>query len=258
MTGGMKNPGLFTTVGKCIYCGSTGPDLTDEHAVPLGLLPREEPGIVLKEASCPRCAVITSRFESVILRKLWRPIRAGLNLRSYRKSAVPREYPLQIERNGKSEVVTLPLEEFPAVAMFPTFKLPGCISGDHIENGIGVNGNWTIQLCGPPAMEVAAKLGATKISITHTFDGMAYEILLCKVAYCYAVTQVGAEQITENFIAAVILGQSPQVGEWLGFDGKELLDKNPFHSVGVIVQQGSYIPEYVSLQSIMLLNITWS
>lgn len=204
----------------------------------MGLLPSGEPGMVLRKASCNSCATITSAFERTVLRKLWQPIRAGLNLRSYRKKDVPRFYPVQIERNGIPEEVTLPLADFPAVTMFPTFKPPGCLTGECLENGIGVNGNFTIQVAGPLLTDVALKLGASKISVTCTFERHTYERLLCKVAYCYAVTQLGLDSIENNFIVPIILGNSPQVGQWLGCDGKVLLNPNNFHSFGISVQDG--------------------
>ena len=54
------NRGLFIKVNQCIYCGNEGPGLTDEHGIPLGLLPQGEPGLLLRNATCCSCAKMTS------------------------------------------------------------------------------------------------------------------------------------------------------------------------------------------------------
>jgi hypothetical protein len=44
---------------KCIYCGKLDTKLSDEHIVPESL-----GGVhIIRKASCPECATITSRFE---------------------------------------------------------------------------------------------------------------------------------------------------------------------------------------------------
>lgn len=232
------SPGLFAQVDKCIYCGVDGPDLTNEHVVPLGLLPATEPGIILRKASCVPCAAITSAFERAVLRGLWQPIRAGLKLRSSRKKETHRLYPVHIEREGKPEEISLPVDEFPAVMIFPTFMPPGCLSGEWLEDGILTNGTLMIQVAGPSLENVAKKLRATTVRIISTFHALTYERLICKVAYGFAVAKLGFANIDKNFIAPIILGQSSQVGRWLGYDGRELVNPNYYHSLGVSVVNG--------------------
>lgn len=230
--------GLFAQIDKCIYCGVDGPDLTDEHVVPLGLLPATEPGIILRKASCVPCAAITSKFEQAVLRDLWLPIRAGLKLRSRKKRDTKKLFPILIERDGKSEEVFLPAAQFPAVMIFPTFALPGCISGEYIEDGININGTFTIQVAGPSLEDVGKKLRATKVSVRSTFHALTFERLLCKVAYGFAVTQLGLANIDTNFVVPIILGQNSQVGHWLGYDGKEVVKRNCYYSLGISLQGG--------------------
>lgn len=230
--------GLFAQIDKCIYCGVEGPDLTDEHVVPFGLLPRTEPGIILRKASCRPCAAITSKVERAVLRELWQPIRAGLNLRSRRKGDALKLYPLVIEQDGREKEIFLPVDEFPVVMIFPTFAQPGCISGESLEDGINVNGTFTIQLAGPSLENVARKLQTTKVSVKATFRVLTYERLLCKVAYGFAIAKLGLASIDKNFLVPIILGHDSKVGQWLGFDGKELVKPNYYHSLGLQVQGG--------------------
>ena len=109
---------------QCIYCASAAPDLTDEHAIPLGKLPKGAPGLVLRNASCKRCSEITSAFERSVLQRLWQPARAGLGLRSYRKRNYAKEYPLTIVRNGHAEDVLLPLRDYPATMQLIEYPPP--------------------------------------------------------------------------------------------------------------------------------------
>ena len=102
---------MFVEINRCIYCGNEGPDLNDEHGVPLGLLPQGEPGLVLRNASCDACSAVTSSFERSVLQRLWQPARAGLGLRSYRKRSHPKTYPLTLVRDSGTEDVFLPLDQ---------------------------------------------------------------------------------------------------------------------------------------------------
>jgi HNH endonuclease len=47
-----RGPVQFTSKGACIYCGTTGVKLTDEHIVPYSLGGSH----VLRDASCLQCA----------------------------------------------------------------------------------------------------------------------------------------------------------------------------------------------------------
>jgi hypothetical protein len=65
------NRGLFIEINRCIYCGKNESSLHNEHGVPVGLLPKGEPGLVLGSASCRSCAEKTSLFERAVLQRLW-------------------------------------------------------------------------------------------------------------------------------------------------------------------------------------------
>jgi hypothetical protein len=65
---------IYLCVGRCIYCDADDVKLTDEHIIPLGLY---SPGI-LPKASCPKCAVVTSRIEGKVLRSEFGSIRLHL------------------------------------------------------------------------------------------------------------------------------------------------------------------------------------
>src|SRR5262245_63413163 len=67
--------------GACIYCGTRGVVLTDEHVIPLSLGGQH----ILEGASCRSCADITTRFERDVARDMWGDARSSYNVQSRRK-----------------------------------------------------------------------------------------------------------------------------------------------------------------------------
>jgi len=87
------------TIGKCICYGTTAEPLQDEHVVPYGL---NGPWI-LREASCPKCAAITSAFEGSVLRGFLREIRSALGFKTRRKKQQPKTFSLSVTRGEEEE-----------------------------------------------------------------------------------------------------------------------------------------------------------
>src|SRR5229473_1218955 len=88
-----------TEIGKCIYCGTTEGDLTEEHVTPFGLSGR----LVLLNASCRSCAKITSALETTLLRHQWFAARAALRTRHQKERRQPQ--PMLIEKDGEIKTV---------------------------------------------------------------------------------------------------------------------------------------------------------
>lgn len=231
--------GLFVEIEKCIYCASATADLTDEHAIPLGLLPEGAPGLVLRNASCIKCSGITSAFERSILRRLWQPARAGLGLRSYRKRHYEKKYPLTIIRREQVEEVLLPLTDFPATMQFIEYPPPAYFCGKVHQNGILLNAARIIQVAGPPLQELASRLDAKSYQFKSDFEGVTYERLLLKVAYCFTAALLGLGSLESVYILPALLGTKEDIGTWLGCDGESHLDSRGFHacSISVIGQE---------------------
>ncbi|MEO7860033.1 MAG: hypothetical protein ABIU05_06235 [Nitrospirales bacterium] len=216
---------LIAQINKCIYCGSDGPDLTDEHVIPLGLLPKDEPGLVLGRASCNPCSAITSAFERAVLRRLWLPARAGLGLRSYRKRKIPREYPISVIRDGIEEEVMLPLEEFPATLQLIEFQPPVHFTKVPYESRIVVNASVITQVAGPPVEEIAKKLRVKTLRFKATFERDTFERLILKIAHGFAVSKLGLGGIEQSYVLPALLGQRDDMGRWLGCDGMQQLNR---------------------------------
>ena len=150
-------------INRCIYCHSTEKPLSREHIIPAGL----NGTWTLQRASCDRCRMITSAFETAVLRVVFLHARAGLGFRTNRGH--PDSLPLLIDREGQWTEVEVPLAEYPAVILFPTFALPAELDTRTYAGGIAVNGQWAIQVAGPRADEVAKRLGTTSIRFTTSF-----------------------------------------------------------------------------------------
>src|SRR5205807_9538393 len=91
-------------IGQCIYCGTTEGPLQDEHTVPYGF----NGDSVLLEASCKKCADITSAFETVVLRDTLSAARAAVGAKTRRKKRRQSPLPLYVVRNGKEEEIEAP------------------------------------------------------------------------------------------------------------------------------------------------------
>lgn len=93
----------YQPVGKCIYCGSTGKKLTDEHIIAFGL----NANSILPDASCEDCNKITSNVEGKILRGLAWQMRTFLGFQTRRSKDVPNTFPLGLVKDGKEEIVLI-------------------------------------------------------------------------------------------------------------------------------------------------------
>lgn len=198
-------------VGECIYCGAKDGPLTDEHIVPAAL----SGNAVLPEASCADCGEVTSRFELTVTREQLLQVRAQLGLRSRRKS-LPKEMPLTIERAEKPETVLLGRTEHPTMVLFLLYPLPGILTGTWPEKGVTIIGHQLHQVGGPPLEEVMKKLGSKTVTSTHSFKGNEFERLLAKIAYGFAVAQVGIDKVRDSPLRSTILGTIDDAGKWIG------------------------------------------
>ena len=213
-------------IGRCIYCGTSEGHLSREHIIPFGL----NGTWVLQEASCKKCGRITSDFEKLVLRGVFLPARTGLRFRTRRK--LPDVYSLQYERDGQFLDANVLIVDCPAVANFPTFAMPASLDGREYSSGIDVNGRWMIQVAGPKVEETAKKLKTKTLRFTSTFEGHSFPRLIAKVAYGVAVADFGLDMIQEAYVLPAILGQSNDIGRWLGCDGSTEID-NPTYLHGV-------------------------
>lgn len=202
----------FQPVGICIYCGASE-DLQREHVIPFGL----SGTAVLPAASCRTCAKVTSNFELRVLRGSMRDVRVFRRLRSRSRHVDARlTQRLRIRRNGVLETVELPLEQYPILLHFPTFSMPGILSG-HDGSGIQMMGIATLQF-GTHPQELGKRLEAQELVFdAPPDDSIAFAKLIGKIGYAMAVAQ-GALNVAERRpeIVASLLGELDEIGRWVG------------------------------------------
>jgi hypothetical protein len=204
---------VYPTVGKCIYCGSTE-GLSEEHIVPFGLGGDH----VLPDASCKKCADITSKSELDILRGLWWATRAALGFPSRRKKDMPTTYTVKIEtKDGVEKELTLGENEKFAVACFleytpPTFLAEG---SPHVQ-GIFITG--FRQVVFGELEKIAKKYNIASISGTVTYKESNFARMLAKIAWGFAVGSFGLDSFEEVYVTDSILNKKDDVGTWVGSD----------------------------------------
>ena len=203
---------VLDKIGKCIYCGETEKPLQTEHIIPYGLNGPWE----LLEASCDKCAAITSAFESTVLKKSLIVPRVALDFPTRRKDQRPKKFNFAITRNGRQEVLKVPMHEHFAVIILPISEFPAYLDGHPYEKGVNLIGAIEIQVGGPSIKELIKRYGTKKLSITVTWHGNCFERMLAKIAYGFSVAYLGMENIEEVYILPAILGQKDDVGRWVG------------------------------------------
>lgn len=209
----MKLPRIVLgKIGKCIYCGETEKLLRTEHIIPYGLNGPWE----LLEASCEKCAAITSAFELTVLKDSLIVPRVALDFPTRRKGQRPKKFNFAITRNGRQEVVNVPIHEHFAMMILQILEFPAYLDGRPYKKGVNIIGAIEIQVGGPPIKEIIKRYGTGKISTKVTWHDNCFERMLAKIAYGFSVAYLSMENIEEVYILPAILGQKNDVGRWVG------------------------------------------
>ena len=111
-------------IGYCIYCGDKTSALSDEHIVPFSL----SGGAVLPNASCAKCAKVTSRFEGDIARQQLGAfrVRAGLPTRRPNRRPSKLRFDL-IDKDGTKRSVDVVPEQHPGTLLMPDLPEPSLL-----------------------------------------------------------------------------------------------------------------------------------
>ena len=218
---------VLKTVGECIYCGSTE-DLSEEHIVPYGLGAEW----VLEKASCRKHRDITSKFEMEILRKLWGPVRAAMNIQS-RRGHEGKSYPVNIiQQNGETATVHLDAAKFGAPMHYLMLPCPRYLSGEISDEDLSFHGRVTHILPDPERFrnEMRRAFNPKRVDITISFRPVAFAQLLAKIAYGFAIGHYGIEGIETCYLLNAI-DTGAGIGRWVGCldhgstsAGKELIE----------------------------------
>lgn len=202
----------YTPFGRCIYCASAS-DLRIEHIIPYGLGGTLE----LPASTCKSCADVTSRIERVVLRgELW-AVRVYRDVQSRRgHKDAPKNYPLEVEKDGTRRTIELPASDYPILLHFPTFSAPRVLTTAEKRPGIDVTGIITLSF-GPHPEAVLRKLGGDALCTTQTQHPAEFARMIAKIAYSMAAATGALELINEpSPICGVILGTDLAIGHYVG------------------------------------------
>lgn len=248
-------PNFPRVVGACIYCGAgPAPDapLGDEHVVPYGLSGEW----VLRDASCPSCADVTSNVERDVLRNALLPLRAKLGLRTRRKRERPATLPL-VARCGDgpdAEHVTLhlPAAEHPGTVFFPRFP-PAAALRPRASYGGGTDvlGSYLFYAERERLARLRAELGAATFTARATFKPAAFARTVAKIGYAFAVACVGLDAL-EDAVAEVparpvVLGHTADVSRWVGGDWSAPVNPAEGRHAVTLTQVDGWLTAFVRL-----------
>lgn len=219
-----SGPTVYGPVGRCIYCGSdgNGAALSDEHIIPLSL----GGGDILREASCSKCATITSRLERYCGRELFWELRLCEGFPSRRMKERPKTLPLAINFGERIEQLETPIANFPGTVAFIIWPPPGILFSEIPSEMFGASRvvSWTLK---SRLNKTKAPSGAKSARIEDiAIDGRTFARAIAKIAHCHAVSELGLNSF-RPFLPEVILGTDPRLSYMIGAE-PELLPPAPY------------------------------
>jgi len=206
----------FGPIGRCIYCGATD-GLTEEHVVPQFLSGR----LSLTEASCGRCAKITSGFESKCAQKNF-----DTALPFMFKRASRRRLPVTLIINGKRHTKRIEPHNYPPTLQLPIYAPPDhAVGRQPAESALPIRKEmwgwvWEQPHEPPGAWEkkvrqLLRESGASHVAIPGKFDDRSFVRLLAKIGYGYAIAQFGLG-FFQPLILGTILDENYPAGRFVG------------------------------------------
>lgn len=199
-------------INKCIYCDGIGS--TDEHAIPFAL----GGTMLLKNASCEECRVITSKFERNPLKDNWAVARAVLDYPSRRRDYDSETYPFDVVlKDGTETTLQLQRSEVVGLAPFMEYTLPGFFQPEGYTHGIRLSGHRVVAF-GPNYMNLVEKYGIRTLHYKVEHKGNDFERMVAKVAYSFTVGIIGLDAFKDRLVLPAILNTRDEIGFWMGCD----------------------------------------
>jgi hypothetical protein len=208
----VREPAFPQTIGACIYCGCRDEDLSDEHVIPFAL----GGNWILKKASCRAHRDLTSAIEGAVLHHAWGPARAALGIQTRHKQSRSKGLPVRLERNGRVESISVPIEQHPAALVMLVFAPPGVMPAKPKIAGTPV-----IRMPGGyrrgKAEDLVSRYGAGGVRVRYPAP-TSYARFLAKVAYSFVVACDGLEACRDTPVLAALLGIGPSIFKFVGND----------------------------------------
>jgi hypothetical protein len=147
-------------------------------------------------------------------------MRTALGFQTRRPKDAPSTFPLGLVRNGKEEIINVPVKEHLIVLPLPLFKFPAYLD-THIfkkyrdyKEGIEITAIEVVWFSDPE--QIRQRYNADRIFVIQKVDHIAFAQMLGKIAYCLTVAEFGLEAIEEAYVLPAILGKRNDIGQWVG------------------------------------------
>jgi hypothetical protein len=199
-------PEFPVMVGRCIYCGSVE-GLSDEHVIPYGLGGQWK----LLDASCRKCADVTSAIEGRVLRWGLGDLRRKLSFPTRRPKRGPISLGYRVGEEDRNEDV--PPEDHHGGFIMPVLAPPACLSdGPPRDLPLTVGGH--LKWHTPSLQRLVDRSGAQAVNL-RLVDPIDLTRMLAKIAYAFAVGCLGPNAFEEVYVLPTIL-HGPNAGQYVG------------------------------------------
>jgi hypothetical protein len=208
-------PKTHPSPGKCIFCMSLpdGQKLTDEHIIPKMLSGTGE--LLIKDASCLSCnGHANKRYEQKAANADFLVPRVLLDLKRRKAGKGPKLLPPvalgdATEDNAADFIHQLQAEEHPPIFSLLSFPPPGFLVGE--DRGSSLT-TVSIKMVNMGLAGSRATGVTSQAPMNHT----AFLLSLAKMAYCYAVAELGLNACNGNALRDLLLGRRDDVYNFVG------------------------------------------
>jgi hypothetical protein len=195
----------FQDAGRCIYCPDGKPPFTKEHIIPIGL----GGGLILPQASCPKCQDIIKEVETYCMRGMFLPHRLANGLVRNLKD-LGNTIPFKVIVGQRTITVRFPRKGVPDYLCMPDLKNPPGIlvrrpPGPFQQFPIWVGGN---------QQRLRALNAIGNFVLLDNFDATKLFRVIAKIAHSYISAEIGLDNFNP-MLPEFILGKDNDLGSYL-------------------------------------------
>jgi hypothetical protein len=184
--------------------------LSDEHILAFGL----GGSMILKDASCRRCADVTSKIERHCLRGMFLPVRTHLKMPTRRPKERPKTLPVRFNDADDSQIHQVPVDHHPGYLFSFDLDPPQILYGLTDFNTVQT-GRLVMRNVNTDTAERLQRLGP-KVVLPAGFDVPTYARLLAKTAHAYAVAQCGIASFRPLLLDVILQDEARNIPRFVG------------------------------------------
>ncbi|GAK46646.1 conserved protein [Tepidicaulis marinus] len=214
--------------GFCIYCRKAGVSLSDEHVVPHSLGGEH----VLLNATCKRCAKITSKFELDVARELWGDARYAYGGKS-RNNKPSRQRQKRLKTRDWIDIppvkpgqkkIRVRYDEYPAALVYYQMGKAGILQG--LPPDVDLSKQWLLKAeADQPRSEAFLKKYPEQLVTKFRHVPESFGRMIAKIAYCQMLTTLDPDDFTPLCLE-YILGNRTNVSYIVGGDSRNGVPEN--------------------------------